>query len=55
MDVGATTKVFCTLMSNPGGSTVVQRVATNPGSDTFQIILTANATANTQVAWFVIS
>jgi hypothetical protein len=51
--VDATMKVLCTLMSNPGGATTVQRVAKGTGN--FQIFLTANATTACDVAWFVIS
>ena len=55
VDVNAATKVLCTMMGDPGGLTVVQRVSRNEGANTFQIILTTNTTANTEVAWFVIS
>jgi hypothetical protein len=44
--------VLCTLMSNPGGTTTVQRVAR--GATSFNIILTANSAADCDIAWFVI-
>lgn len=43
-----------TLLGNPGGSTVVQRVAVNASADTFTIWLTANAANNTRVAWLAL-
>lgn len=49
-----TTKVFCTLQSSPGGSTVIQSIDKTVGQGVFAIVLTANATATTKVAWFVI-
>jgi hypothetical protein len=55
MDITALSKVLATLQSNPGGTTAIQRVARNTTANTFTIWLTASATANTTVAWFVIS
>ncbi|OGN87316.1 MAG: hypothetical protein A2X23_05600 [Chloroflexi bacterium GWC2_73_18] len=54
-DLTTSTKVLVTLLGNPGGSTVVQRVAVNATTDTFTVYLTADATASTKFAWFVIS
>jgi hypothetical protein len=50
--VSSATKVLCTLLSNPGGTTSVQRVQVDAAADRFTIYLTANATAATKVAWF---
>ena len=55
VDITATSKVLCTLMSDPGGSTTIKHVVRHSGADTFDIVLTANASGNTEVAWFVIS
>ena len=52
--INATSKVLCMLMSDPGGTTTIQRVNKNSGT-TFQIILTAAATGSCDVAYFVIS
>ena len=49
-----TTKVLCTLQSSPGGTTVIQSIDKTVGQGVFAIVLTANATATTKVAWFVI-
>ena len=48
-------KILCTLQSHPGGGTSLQRVAKNATTDLFTIVLTADATAPTRVAWFVIA
>jgi hypothetical protein len=48
-------RVLCTLLSNPGGTTTVQRVSRNTTADVFTIVLTAKATAATKVGWFLIS
>jgi hypothetical protein len=48
-------KMLCTLQSNPGGGTSLQRVAKHATTDLFTIVLTADATATTKVAWFVIA
>jgi hypothetical protein len=55
VDINSTSKILCTLMTNPGGETTLRHVTKNPGADSFQINLTAAATQNCQVAWFVIS
>jgi hypothetical protein len=54
-DLTSTTKVIATLMGNPGGTTTVQRVAVNATANTFTMYLTANATANVNVAWLILS
>jgi hypothetical protein len=55
VDINANSKVLCTLMSNPGGTTTLRHVTKNNAADTFQINLSANSTADCNVAWFVIS
>ena len=50
----STTKVLVTLMGDPGGSTVVQRVAVDAIANDFTVFLTANAAANTNFAWLVL-
>jgi hypothetical protein len=55
VDISGTTKVLATLQSNPGGTTAIQRVQKSTTTDRFTIYLTANATGNTSVAWFLIS
>ena len=55
LDITAATKVLATLQTSPGPTTTIQRVSRNATADTFTIWLTANASANTTVAWFVIS
>jgi hypothetical protein len=47
-------KILCTLQSDPGGRTSLQRVVKN-AAFVFTIVLTADATAATRVAWFVIA
>lgn len=51
----SSSKILVTLMGHPGGVTVVQRVSVNTTADTFIVYLTANATASTAFAYFVIS
>jgi hypothetical protein len=41
-------------MGNPGGTTVVQRVAVNATANTFTVYLNANAANNTKFAWLVL-
>ena len=53
-DLTSTTKILVTLMGDPGGSTVVQRVAVDTIANTFTVYLTANATASTRFAWLVL-
>jgi len=53
--VTAASRIICTLESNPGGTTTVQRVSKNTSADVFTIILTAKATVATKVGWFLIS
>jgi hypothetical protein len=53
-DLTTGTKVLVSLLGNPGGSTVVQRIAVNASADTFTVYLTANATASTKFAWLVL-
>jgi hypothetical protein len=52
--ITSATKVLCTLQSNPGGTTTVQRVKKNTTSDVFTIVLTAKTTVPTKVGWFVL-
>ena len=49
----ATSAVVATLQGDAGGSTTVQRVAVRTANNTFEIVLTANATAEVKVAWHV--
>jgi hypothetical protein len=53
IDLTTTSAVVATLQGNPGGATVVQRVAIDATADTFTIYLTANATSSVKVAWHV--
>ena len=55
VDLNQSSKILCTLMSNPGGTTTLHHVTKNNGPNTFQINLTDVATAETSVAYFVIS
>jgi hypothetical protein len=55
VDITASSKVFVTLQSSPGGTISVQRVARDAVNNRFTVYLTANAAANTVFAWFVIS
>ena len=54
-DLTALTKVLALLQGDPGGSTVVQRVAVNPTTNTFRIYLTANSVRAVKVSWFVMN
>jgi hypothetical protein len=51
----ASSKVLAVLQGNPGGSTVLRYVLRDDPNNRFTIQLSANATVNTPVAWFVIS
>jgi hypothetical protein len=42
-------------MSDPGGSTTLKHVVRHAGTGTFDVMLTGNASGNTDVACFVIS
>ncbi len=55
VDITATSKILCTLMSNPGGTTTLHHVTKQLAADTFQILLTAAVTSDCKVAYFVIS
>jgi hypothetical protein len=55
LDLTAGTKILTTLQGNPGGSTVIQRVAVNTTANTFTIYLTANSVANVRVSWFAMN
>jgi hypothetical protein len=54
-DIRPTSKVLAVLQGNPGGSTSLRFVTRDVLNDAFTIQLSANATADTAVAWFVIS
>jgi hypothetical protein len=54
-DLTATTKILVTLQGDPGGSTVIQRVAINATANTFTIYLTANSVRAVRISWFVIA
>jgi hypothetical protein len=47
--------IHCTLLGNPGAGSTIHRVARNYTADVFTIWLTANASAATKVAWFLIA
>ena len=53
VDLTPASLVLVTLQGNPG-ATVLHRVAVDVTADTFTVYLTANATAATRFAWFVI-
>ena len=53
-DIVATSKVLATLQTSAGGTSTIHRVVRDAGGDTFTIYLTANATQDCTVAWFVI-
>ena len=53
IDLVATSAVVATLQGDAGGSTTVKRVTVNTTNNTFQIVLTANSTAQVKVAWHV--
>ena len=55
LQLTSASKILCTLQSDPGDGTSLQRVAKNATTDLFTIVLTADATAPTRVAWFVIA
>jgi hypothetical protein len=55
LDITGASKVLALPQTNPGGTTTIQRIARNTVANTFTIYLTANAAANTIVAWFLIS
>jgi hypothetical protein len=55
LDITGSSKILALPQTNPGGATTVQRVFRDTTANTFTLWLTANATANTTVAWFVIS
>jgi hypothetical protein len=53
IDVTNNSKVLVTLMSDPGGTTTVQRVRRDVINNRFTVYLTANARSNTQFAYFL--
>jgi hypothetical protein len=53
--ITTTTKVFCTLHTNPGGTTTNQWVQKNTVADVFTVVLTAKAARATKVGWFAVS
>jgi hypothetical protein len=53
-DLTSSSKVLATLMGNPGGSAVVQRVAVDTIANSFRVYLTANAANKTKFAWLVL-
>jgi len=55
VDITGTSKILCTLMSNPGGTTTLHHVTKQLAADTFQILLTSTVTSDCKVAYFVIS
>jgi hypothetical protein len=55
LDVSTGSTVLATLQGSAGGMTTVHRVAINATANTFVIYLTANATSNVRVAWFLLS
>jgi hypothetical protein len=55
VDITAAAKILCTLMSNPGAGATLSHVTKNVADDAFTVNLTANATADVKVAFFVIS
>ncbi len=54
VNITNTAKVLATLQGNAGGATTVARVVRDTGDNTITIHLTANATSDVDVAWFVI-
>jgi hypothetical protein len=54
-DLTSATKILTTLQGDPGGTTVVQRVAVNTTTNAFTIYLTADTVRAVKVSWFVIS
>ncbi len=55
VDITPTSKILCTLMSDPGATARLSHVIKNNAADTFQIFLNTNVTAACTVAYFVIS
>ena len=53
IDLVTKSAVVATLQGDAGGSTTVKRVSVNTTANTFQIVLTANSTAQVKVAWHV--
>ena len=53
-DLTATSKVLVTLNGNPGGTTVLQRVAINATANSFTVVLSAVAANNTRFSWLVL-
>jgi hypothetical protein len=54
-DISSTSKILAVLQGNPGGSTILRYVVRDDANNRFTIQLSAIATVNTPVAWFVIS
>jgi hypothetical protein len=52
--IGTATKVFTTLQSSAGGTTVVHRISRNIPANSFTIYLTAPATQQCYVAWMLV-
>ena len=55
IDVESSSKVFVTLMSNPGAGIVLHRVSKDTVNDQFTVYLTGSPSQNVTFAWFVIS
>jgi hypothetical protein len=55
VDITAAAKILCTLMTDPGGGAMLSHLTKNVANDAFTVTLTANATADVKVAFFVIS
>ncbi|HEX9375527.1 MAG TPA: hypothetical protein VGB19_04720 [Actinomycetota bacterium] len=53
--VMASTKIFCSLHTHPGGTTTIQWIQRNTKANTFTIVLTGKAVRATRVAWFAAS
>ena len=54
-DITPSAVILCTLMTDPGGTTTVAHVIKDAAADSFEVNLTADATRNVKVGWFVIS
>lgn len=54
VSITSASKILCTLQNNAGAGVTVERVFRDTTANTFNIVLTANASAAVQVAWFVI-
>jgi hypothetical protein len=52
--ISTTTRVLVTLHGDPGGSTVLKRVARDADADTFKVVLTGQAVNACPFSWFVI-